>query len=244
MSDAIDADWFDASEPHDPELAQRQLDGLLQLLSPAPRRVVDLGCGDGRVLAPLAAAGHHVIGLDRNGVVLDRCAERLAEDAQVTLHRADFLEPWPELGGPVDAVCCLGNTLMTVADVDDAVTLLVTARSHLAPGGCFVMDDSAGELWPLLAEGDWQTGVSEDGTAQMVWSEDDAVFTLRTDGAVDLGEWQIIGSDRPLRLWTMGALRLLARCTGLSAPQRVADSGLLVMRAADVSRPDAFGQLS
>jgi SAM-dependent methyltransferase len=40
--------------------------------------VVELGCGSGRVLVPLAKAGHSVIGVDRSRPMLLRAVERLA----------------------------------------------------------------------------------------------------------------------------------------------------------------------
>ena len=50
--------WLDEVAPLEPEESVAQIEALLAALGPAPRRVLDLGCGAGRVLVPLAAAGH------------------------------------------------------------------------------------------------------------------------------------------------------------------------------------------
>ena len=39
--------------------------------------ILELGCGTGRVLAPLAAAGHRVTGIDRSRPMLDRARSAL-----------------------------------------------------------------------------------------------------------------------------------------------------------------------
>ena len=92
------------------------------------------------------------------------------------------------------------------------------------------MDDCPGLYWPELAGGNWCAGISDDG-AQLVWAEDDAVFAVRRDGAVDPARGALEPGDRALRLWTRGAIDLAARAAGLSASQRIEGGALLVMRA-------------
>lgn len=236
MSDAdANPSWLDEQQPHDEERSAAQITTLLQVLGAVgeggPRRVLDLGCGAGRVLVPLAQAGHQVIGLDSNEESLAECRKRLDErGCPAPLLRADFLAEWPRLEGNFDAVCLLGNTIMTVADVDEAVRLMQRIRGKLSAGGLFIIDDCPHDFWPELADGNWTSGLTEDGTAQLLWREGDAVFTLRLGAEVDAEAWAFKASDRVYRLWTMGALRLAAKAAGLSGPQRVADGGLLIMR--------------
>ena len=237
MSDGIAEGWLDAQEPHDAARSEAQIDGLLQLLGPAPRRVLDLGCGAGRTLIPIARRGHHVIGLDRSSAALSRCEAALGEHATARLIETDFRQPWPSPDAPFDMICCLGNTFMTLTEVDMAVEVLARGVASLEGDGLFVIDDFPHELWPQVADGLWQSGMSPDGAAQLVWAADDAVLALRTGAAVDPDLWHITESDTVVRLWTMGALRLAARCAGLSAPRRIADAGLLTMTPTTPDRP-------
>lgn len=60
-----------------------------------PLRILELGCGTGRLLVPLARDGHHVVGVDRSQPMLARCRTRLqaagrAARARAQLVRADF----------------------------------------------------------------------------------------------------------------------------------------------------------
>ena len=50
--------WLDEEHPHDEAHALAQINGVQSLLGGARRRVLDLGCGGGRVLVPLAQSGH------------------------------------------------------------------------------------------------------------------------------------------------------------------------------------------
>jgi SAM-dependent methyltransferase len=223
--------WLDARQPHEEAHSRAQIAGLLELMAPAPKRVIDLGCGAGRVLVPLAEAGHDVYGIDRDRRAIDDCRCALRETgAEARLLEADFTSADPWRGEPVELVCCLGNTLMTIAEVDDAITLLRRVLGWLAPDGIIVVDDIPTDLWPELTEGNWQSGLSPDGDAQLVWDPSDAVFTLRTGDAVDESSWAIRSDEPRYRLWTDGALRLVARLAGLSDPERCPASHLLIIR--------------
>lgn len=224
---------LDEDEPCDPQRSAAQVAGVLAMLGAPSRRVLDVGCGGGRVLLPLAAARHRVTGIDRSVRALARCRARLQESgAPAKLLEADFREPWPVPAASFDVVCCLGNTFMLLADPDDAVRFLARAAEALDAGGALLLDDCPQDLWPELTEGRWQRGVDEAGLMQMVWAPDDAVFTIRHGDQIDPECWQMRPEDRRLRLWSMGALGLAARLAGLSAPAHRPDAGLLVLRQA------------
>lgn len=222
--------WLDERAPHEAERSARQVAGVLARLGPDPRRVLDLGCGAGRLLVPLAAAGHDVVGLDHAASALDACRVDLAAaGVEADLRDRDFLDaaPWPD--GPFDAVLCLGNTLMTIADVEVAADLLRRAGAALGPAGVVLLDDCPHDFWPELTEGNWATGLAEDGSMQMIWAPGDAVFTIRTGDDVDEASWSIAPEDRLFRLWSLGAVRLAAVAAGLSGPAHDAEAGLLIL---------------
>ena len=73
---------------------------LLEHVPHNVRRVLDLGTGDGRLLALLQVDRPelHGVGLDFSEVMLDAARERFADQEQVELVRHDLSEPLPELG--------------------------------------------------------------------------------------------------------------------------------------------------
>jgi SAM-dependent methyltransferase len=224
------AAWLDDQQPHNRLRSMSQIDGLLKMLGRPPKRVLDLGCGAGRIVVPLAAAGHRVTGMDVQASVLERCSARLNKHgATATLIQEDFTRL---RNGRLkaDAVLCLGNTFMTIVDVDDAVILLRRIAKSLSPRGWLAFDDFPHELWTELTDGNWLSGISTDGGMQLVWQPGDAVFALRRGSEVDRRCWSIKPSDRRLRLWCEGSLRLAAKAAGLSAPRRVTEAGLIIMR--------------
>jgi len=225
--------WLSEHEPFEAERSEAQIARILAMLHESPKRVLDLGCGTGRVLIPLANAEHTCTGVDHNAEAL-AALERWATDEAVSIETiiCDFTDAMrmQSIDGALDMVLCLGNTLMTIVDVEQAIAIFMSASMLLADGGTIVIDDIPGEFWPEVTEGYWQNGISDDGAMQMVWAPDDAVFSIRTDDAVDETSLELIPDDRTFRLWTLDALQLLARASGLSAPRVDRECGLIVFR--------------
>ena len=73
---------------------------LLEHVPQDVRRVLDLGTGDGRLLAMLQAGRSemHGVGLDFSEVMLAAARERFADQERVEIVRHDLSEPLPELG--------------------------------------------------------------------------------------------------------------------------------------------------
>ena len=220
-------DWF----PLDAEAHARQLAALPRLLGEPPRRVVDLGCGDGRLLVPLAQLGYDMVGMDLNEAAITAARHALhATDCTARLVEHDVRSPWPDDLPVFDAVLCLGNTFMLFAAMDEAVALGERVAATLSPTGCFVIDDFPFAGWSELTEGYWQNGISEDGDLQMCWQPGDAVFTLRKGDNVD-PMLETIGRDEPrYRLWSLGALELLGRLIGLPHLDHNTEAGLITFR--------------
>ena len=74
---------------------------LAEVLADAPRRVLDLGCGDGELLLRLACAPGvtRLVGVDTCAGSLARLRGRLADRSGVDLRMASVLDPPADLAG-------------------------------------------------------------------------------------------------------------------------------------------------
>ena len=115
---------------------------ILEMAEEADGPVLELGCGTGRVLLPLADAGVTVTGVDISTALLGVArAELVAAGlaAGVRLVEADMRHP----GLPEEAfalVICTSNTLMHLTDPADQEATLAAARRLLRPGGRLMLD--------------------------------------------------------------------------------------------------------
>jgi SAM-dependent methyltransferase len=224
-------DDIGATAPHEKPYSDRQLAWLRA--SCRDQRVLDLGCGDGRVAAEVSSDAARYVALDRDPEALARCGE---VGDRVELVEADLQRP-PLEGSQFDRVLCLGNTFCLLADVDAAVAAMQNWRTLLHEDGLLVLDDIPQSLWPEVAQGHWVNGVSDEAGMQLVWAPDDAVMVIRTGSDIDPDAPTFSDTDRPMRVWTSGALRLAARIAGFDPPEHHADGGVLVLRPARPARP-------
>lgn len=105
---------------------------LVDALIPRQARVLDGGCGPGRVGAALAARGHEVVGVDADEVLIAAAEADHPGPDWVVEDLADFTTDQP-----FDAVVLAGNVLVYVAPGTEA-TVVAGLVDCLAPGGVFV----------------------------------------------------------------------------------------------------------
>jgi SAM-dependent methyltransferase len=106
-------------------------------------RVLELGCGHGRLLLPLARAGHEVVGLDCDAGLLGLAAAAVARlprtvRARITLERGDMRRF--ALAPRFDRVLIPYSGLYCLASEAEMIACLRAAAAHLAPGGAMVLD--------------------------------------------------------------------------------------------------------
>ncbi|HYT82068.1 MAG TPA: class I SAM-dependent methyltransferase [Gemmatimonadales bacterium] len=105
--------------------------------------VLELGCGTGRILLPMARAGCTGVGLDNSRPMLARCRAKIAAEpapvrAHVTLHEHDVRDF--NLGAKYPLVIAPFRVLQHLTTVDDQLGFLTAVARHLAEDGRFVFD--------------------------------------------------------------------------------------------------------
>ena len=105
--------------------------------------IVELGSGTGRILLPLARAGHTVVGLDGSRNMLARCRAKLLDEPEavqrrVALHEGDVREF--ELGRQFELVIAPFRVVQQLTTIQDQLRFLRDVRRHLTPNGRFIFD--------------------------------------------------------------------------------------------------------
>jgi SAM-dependent methyltransferase len=124
---------------------------LLEFLAPAPRRVLDLGTGDGYLLALIRDVQPHITGVaaDFSVEMLDRARARFA-DTPVDVAEHNLDEPLPTSWGPFDAVVS-AFAIHHVSD-DRKRALYGEVFDRLSPGGMFANLEHVASPTPELHE--------------------------------------------------------------------------------------------
>jgi SAM-dependent methyltransferase len=100
--------------------------------------VLELGCGTGRVLLPIAARGISCVGVDASPAML---AALRAKGVPPNLELVEGRMESVDLGGRrFPLVICPFRAFQHLLDVPSQLATLANVRRHLAPGGTFAFD--------------------------------------------------------------------------------------------------------
>ncbi len=114
----------------------------LALAAAADGPILEVGCGTGRLLGPLAQTGHTVTGIDLSETALSAARAKLSASGlteRVSTFRADMRQFDLPCQGFALALLPL-NTFMHCHTVADQLTTLQSIHKHLRPGGQLVID--------------------------------------------------------------------------------------------------------
>lgn len=109
---------------------------------PAPdARILELGCGTGRVLVPLAKASGFTHGVDSSAAMLSRCrakleAEGLLRKSRITVANITDLD----LGATFDLIVAPFRVMQNLETDEEIAGLMSVIRTHLAPGGTVILN--------------------------------------------------------------------------------------------------------
>jgi len=127
-----------------PTYAQRDdVPFYLDYAANADGAVLELGCGTGRILIPIADKGIDIVGLDSSAAMLEICRKKLAHQSHPVRNRArlvladmahfSFRRQFALIIVPF-------RTFQHLLSSDRQLSCLQCVRQHLAPGGRFILD--------------------------------------------------------------------------------------------------------
>ena len=133
-----------AEQGHDLVGEARMVDAMLQRES----RVLDAGCGPGRVGAWLAGVGHEVVGVDLDPVLIAAAEEDHPGPHWMVGDLATLDLPSAGISEPFDAIVCAGN-VMTFLAPSTRTAVLERLLAHLTPDGRAAIGFGAGRGYPF-----------------------------------------------------------------------------------------------
>ena len=116
------------------------LDGearFVDAMVPRRSRILDAGCGPGRVGGYLARVGHHVVGVDIDPILIDAAQQEHPGPTWLVADLAELDLPAMDIDEPFNAIVCGGNVL-TFLDPATRRPVLANLAKHLRPDGRIV----------------------------------------------------------------------------------------------------------
>lgn len=114
--DAIKSHW--GANLYDQQETQTDDAGmLLSLIGTEPKRVFEVCCGSGRILVPIAKAGHFAVGLDMDNEMMAMIPDKAKDFDNLRFYKADAVKA--DWGHDFDVAVLAGNILINiVSDMD------------------------------------------------------------------------------------------------------------------------------
>ncbi|GAC1636354.1 MAG: class I SAM-dependent methyltransferase [Mycobacterium sp.] len=106
-------------------------------------RILDAGCGPGRLSGYLSAAGHHVVGVDVDPALIEAAEQDHPGPRYLVDDLADLDLPGRGITEPFDVIVAAGN-VMTFLAPSTRVQVLRRLRAHLGRDGRAVVGFGAG----------------------------------------------------------------------------------------------------
>lgn len=105
--------------------------------------ILELGCGTGRTLIPIARAGGAIAGIDSSRWMLERCRVRIAGEpetvrARVDLHAGDMRDF--DLGRRFRLITVPFRAFQHLLTVEDQILCLTSILRAIEPGGRLILD--------------------------------------------------------------------------------------------------------
>ena len=126
-----------------PYAERRDVEFYVDLARRAKGKILELGCGTGRVLIPTAAAGCQVVGLDLAANMLAKCREKLESQPREVRERVRLVQGDMvsfDLGENFNLVTTPFRPFQHLLSVEEQVACLRSVNRHLEEGGRLVLD--------------------------------------------------------------------------------------------------------
>lgn len=122
---------------------------VLSVIGIEPKQILEIACGSGRFLVPMANAGHNVTGLDFDEHMLNRIATKISSNQNIRWHKSDVINDEWENG--FDIVLLVANFLSNIVsdmDYEQTQELMIKKSADALVSGGYVLIDYAYTFYP------------------------------------------------------------------------------------------------
>jgi SAM-dependent methyltransferase len=120
-------------------VSENQLNFYVTLIQRYPGAVLELACGSGQLIVPMAAKSSPAVGLDNSSEMLTAARGRAhAAGVRVELVEGDMRQF--ELGRQFSMIFIARNSLLHLSEQSEFAALFGAVRRHLSPDGVFAFD--------------------------------------------------------------------------------------------------------
>ena len=142
MTEPLSYDWADVYDDYASGLPG-DIGFYLDEAKKTDGEVLEVACGTGRILIPIAEDGHTITGIDVTPPMLQVCRDKVAwlpveVQQRITLVEADMRSF--DLGKTFGLIICPYRAFLHNLTTDDQLATLACIRRHLADDGRFVMN--------------------------------------------------------------------------------------------------------
>jgi SAM-dependent methyltransferase len=235
-----DPELYDLENADDPAFDVAYWSSVVE--SVAPRRLLELACGTGRLTVPLARLGvaSELVAVDSSEPFLERLRSRLGGESPATrVSVVPGAMQAPPVEGPFELIVIAFNSLAYLMTREDRAACLRSARSLLADGGRLAFDVIA-PRYDFLAEAlsscppvrvDADHAAPDHGVRRFVRSYTDrydpATQTLRSTNRYEIhhddGRVEHRIADLDWHIYFPGELELLLSSCGFEVVERYGD---------------------
>jgi len=124
---------------------------ILQFAARCGSPILELACGTGRVLLPLAHQGYRVTGVDNSAAMLVKARQKIAAaglEDRIALLEQDIRRL--HLEEQFNLALIVSNSFLALLTLDDQLAALQGIRRYLNPGGLLLLDIFNPDLGRLL----------------------------------------------------------------------------------------------
>jgi len=101
-------------------------------------KILELGCGTGRVILPLLKDNFEIIGIDASEEMLQEAKEKASkENLNINVLKQDIV--YFELKDKFDLILCVHNSFSHINGIENVKTFFENVKKHLTKDGLFIL---------------------------------------------------------------------------------------------------------